>query len=241
MYRAGIFSLFEVFSLRHWEFILQEDLFWDAFSNTLFLAFTTALLSPVLFAVIAYVLVRTKIPGRALLDSMIWTAAVIPGMLAGLGLLWMFLGTSFLVPLYGTIWPLLIVIVLSGKTTGTQLSKSVFLQMGADMEEAARVSGAGFIRTFFMIWMPLLLPTLILLGTLNFIGAATTTSSIILLAARGTYTLSILALEYASPGVNLKEEAGIISLIIMAMTICGALIARLLTRRVGLQRSAIKI
>lgn len=241
MYRAGIFSLNIIFSLRHWEFILAEDLFWNAFKNTLLLATTTAVISPFLFAIFAYILVRTKLPGRGLMDAMIWTAAVVPGMLAGLGLLWMFLGTPFLVPLYGTLWPLLIVIVLAGKTTGTQLTKSVFLQMGADMEEAARVSGAGLIRTFYKIWIPLLLPTLILLATLNFIGAATTTSSIILLATRGTYTLSILALEYASPGVNLKEEAGIISLIIMAVTICGALAARLLSRRLGLQRSDIRI
>jgi len=241
MYRAGIFSLNIIFSLKHWAYILAEDLFWNAFKNTLLLATTTAIISPFLFALIAYVLVRTKLPGRALLDTMIWTAAVVPGMLAGLGLLWMFLGTPFLVPLYGTLWPLVIVIILAGKTTGTQLSKSVFLQIGADMEEAARVSGAGYVRTFFKIWVPLLTPTLILLGTLNFIGAATTTSSIILLATRGTYTLSILALEYASPGVNLKEEAGIISLIIMAMTICGALVARQLTRRFGLQRSSIRI
>ena len=239
MYRAGIFSMNVVFSMRHWDFILSERMFWGAAQNTLVLAATTALISPFLFAIIAYVLVRTKLPGRALLDAMIWTAAIVPGMLAGLGLLWMFLGTPFLVPLYGTLWPLFIVIVLAGKTTGTQLSKSVFLQMGADMEEAARVSGAGYVRTFFTIWVPLLLPTLILLGTLHFVAAATTTSSIILLATRGTYTLSILALEYASPGVNLKEEAGIISLIIMAVTVAGALLARFLTRRLGLQRSAI--
>jgi iron(III) transport system permease protein len=241
MYRSGIFTLNEVFSLRHWQFILNEELFWSAFRNTMLLASTTAIISPFLFALIAYVLVRTKLPGRALLDTMIWSAAVIPGMLAGLGLLWMFLGTPFLVPLYGTLWPLIIVVILAGKTTGTQLSKSVFMQMGADMEEAARISGAGFIRTFVKIWIPLLSPTLILLATLNFIGAATTTSSIILLATRGTYTLSILALEYASPGINLKEEAGIISLIIMGVTICGALVARLLTRRFGLQRSSIRI
>jgi iron(III) transport system permease protein len=152
MYRAGIFSLNVIFSMRHWSFILAEDLFWNAFKNTILLATTTAIISPILFAIIAYVLVRTKLPGRALLDTMIWTAAVVPGMLAGLGLLWMFLGTSFLVPLYGTLWPLIIVIVLAGKTTGTQLSKSVFLQIGADMEEAARVSGAGSVRNPQFHW-----------------------------------------------------------------------------------------
>ena len=241
MYRAGIFSLNEIFSLRHWQFVMNEPVFWGALKNTLMLSSITAVVSPFLFATIAYVLVRTKLPGRGLLDAMIWGAAIVPGMLAGLGLLWMFLGTPFLAPLYGTIWPLVIVMILHGKTTGTQLSKSVFLQMGADMEEAARVSGAGYLRTFFKIWVPLLMPTLILLGTLNFVSAATTTSSIILLATRGTYTLSLLALDYGSTGVNLKEEAGIISLIIMAITIVGALIARRLTRRIGLQRSAIKI
>ena len=146
MYRAGIFSLNIIFSLKHWHFIMAEDLFWNAFKNTLLLATTTATISPFLFATIAYVLVRTKLPGRALLDTMIWTAAVVPGMLAGLGLLWMFLGTSFLVPLYGTLWPLVIVIILAGKTTGTQLSKSVFLQIGADMEEAA---GCGLYQDVF--------------------------------------------------------------------------------------------
>lgn len=241
MYRAGIFSLNEIFSLRHWQFVMNEPVFWGALKNTLMLSTITAVVSPFLFATIAYVLVRTKLPGRGLLDAMIWGAAIVPGMLAGLGLLWMFLGTPFLAPLYGTIWPLIIVMILHGKTTGTQLSKSVFLQMGADMEEAARVSGAGYLRTFFKIWVPLLMPTLILLGTLNFVSAATTTSSIILLATRGTYTLSLLALDYGSTGVNLKEEAGIISLIIMTITIVGALIARRLTRRIGLQRSAIKI
>jgi iron(III) transport system permease protein len=241
MYRAGIFSLNTVFSLDHWNFILNESVFWSAFRNTLLLASITAVISPFLFAGIAYVLVRTKLPWRGILDGMIWTAAVIPGMLAGLGLMWMFLGTPFLAPLYGTIWPLIIVIVLQGKTTGTQLSKSVFLQVGHEMEEAARISGAGFVRTFVKIWIPLLAPTLILLGTLNFVSAATTTSSIILLASRGTYTLSLLALEYGSPGVNLKEEAGIISLIIMAITVAGAFLARKMTQRIGLQKSSIKI
>ena len=36
--------------------------------------------------------------------------------------------------------------------------KGVFVQVGADMEEAARVSGAGWMRTYFQIWLPLLMP-----------------------------------------------------------------------------------
>ena len=58
MYRAGIFSMHVVFSMRHWDYILSERMFWGAAQNTLLLATTTSIISPLLFAVIAYVLVR---------------------------------------------------------------------------------------------------------------------------------------------------------------------------------------
>ena len=103
------------------------------------------------------------------------------------------------------------------------------------MEEQARVSGAGWIGTYFRIWLPLLMPTLVLLATMNFVLAAGTTSSIILLASRETMTLSLLALEFNSPGVGLREEAGIVSLFIMALTVGIALVMRAFGLRMGVQ------
>ena len=47
----------------------------------------------------------------------------------------------------GTIWALILVVILQGKTTGVNILKGVFVQVGPDMEEAARASGAGRIRT----------------------------------------------------------------------------------------------
>ena len=79
--------------------------------------------------------------------------------------------------------------------------------------------------------------TLVLLGTLHFVIVASTTSSIILLANRGTLTLSILALEFASPTVAMREEAGIVTLFIVAMTLGMALIARMFAARMGIKRS----
>ena len=184
---------------------------------------------------LAYILVRTRWPGRLALDSMIWVTAAIPGMLSGLGLLMMFLGTPGLAVLYGTIWALVIVVILQGNTTGVQLSKGVFVQMGADLEEQARISGAGWLRTYFTVCIPLLMPTLVLLGTLNFIMAANTTSSIILLASRETLTLSILALEFGTGGVAQREQAGVVSLIIIFMSLGFGFIARTLGLRLGLR------
>ena len=95
------------------------------------------------------------------------------------------------------------------------------------MEEAARIAGAGWVYTYLRIWIPLIMPTLVLIGTLNFVIAAGTTSSIILLAQRGTTTLSILALEMMTraDGTDL-EGAGIVSLVIVGLTAGVAFIAR---------------
>jgi iron(III) transport system permease protein len=226
MTRSGYFQIKPIFSLEHWQFVFDESLFLTALKTTLTLATTTAIISPVLFAVLAYILVRTRWPGRRVLDTMIWGSAAVPGMLLGLGLLMLFIGTPGLTIIYGTIWAMLIVVILQGKVTGVNILKGSLVQVGKDMEEAARICGAGWIRTFFRIWIPLLMPTLILIGIFSFVIAASTTAGIILLASRGTITLSILVLQYASPINSHYEAASVVSIIIIMMTLGLALAAR---------------
>jgi iron(III) transport system permease protein len=231
MERIGYFVL--GFTLDHWRFVLNDPVFVKSLRTTLVLATSAALSSPLLFSVIAYLLVRTRLPGRGILDLMIWSAGAIPGILAGLGLLWVFIDTPGLNFLFGTIWALIIVVILQGKTTGVNIMKGVLVQVGADMEEAARVSGAGWIRTYFRIWLPLLMPTLILLAVMNFVTAAGATGSIILLASRDTMTLSLMALELSTPAVNNREAASIVSIFIILFTFGGALLVRYFGRRFG--------
>lgn len=236
MTRIGYFVL--GFTLKHWVQVLSDPVFVKALRTTLLLSTTAAIVSPLLFSVIAYVLVRTRLPGRAALDLMVWASGAIPGILLGLGLLWLFLGTPGLSFLFGTIWALLIVVILQGATTGVNVMKGVFVQVGADMEEAARVAGAGWVRTYFRIWIPLLMPTLILLAVMSFVMAAGATSSIVLLASRDTVTLSLMALELASSGVNDRESASIISLFIIAFTVGGALAVRAFGLRLGVRHDS---
>jgi iron(III) transport system permease protein len=235
MQRIGYFVL--GFTLDHWRLVLTDPVFIKALRTTMVLAGSAAILSPLLFSILAYILVRTRLPGRGVLDLMVWSSGAIPGILAGLGLLWVFIGTPLLNFLFGTIWALIIVVILQGKTTGVNIMKGVFVQVGADMEEAARVSGAGWMRTYFRIWLPLLMPTLILLAVMNFVGAAGATSSIILLASRDTITLSLMALELSTTAVSNREAASIISIFIIAFTVTGALLVRSLGRRFGIQHS----
>jgi iron(III) transport system permease protein len=233
MQRIGYFVL--GFTLDHWRLVLTDPVFVKALRTTLALALSAAILSPLLFSVIAYILVRTRLPGRGMLDLMIWSAGAIPGILAGLALLWVFILTPGLNFLFGTIWALLIVVLLQGKTTGVNIMKGVLVQVGADMEEAARVSGAGWLRTYLLIWLPILMPTLILLAVINFVSAAGATSSIILLASRDTMTLSLMALELSSASVSNREAASIISIFIIALTMTGALLVRYFGGRLGVR------
>jgi iron(III) transport system permease protein len=233
MSRIGYFML--GYTLDHWKLVLSDPVFLKSLRTTLVLGATAAVGSPLLFSIIAYILVRTRLPGRGTLDLMIWSSGAIPGILAGLGLLWVFLGTPVLNFLFGTVWALIIVVILQGKTTGVNLMKGVFVQVGADMEEAARVAGAGWIRTYFYIWIPLLMPSLILLAVMNFVSAAGATSSIILLASRDTMTLSLMALELSSVAISNREAASIISIFIIAITVTGALIVRAYGLRLGVR------
>ncbi len=233
MARIGYFVL--GFTLDNWRLVLTDPVFLKSLGTTLILGITAAIMSPLLFSVVAYVIVRTRLPARNALDLMVWCSGAVPGILAGLGLLWLFIDTPLLSFLFGTLWALLIVVILQGSTTGINIMKGVFVQVGADIEEAARVSGAGWIRTYFKIWLPLLMPNLMLLAVTSFVHAASATSSIILLASRETMTLSLMALELSSISVNNREAASIISLFIVALTVTGAIIVRYFGLRVGVR------
>ena len=113
----------------------------------------------------------------------------------------------------------------------------MFVQLGNDLEEASRVAGAGWLRTYFTVVLPVLMPTMVLIGVLNFVGAAGATSNIILLASRQTITLSLLTLEYAAPEIGRREAAGIVTLVIMAMTLGVAMVGRLFALRMGVRHN----
>ena len=226
MTRVGYFNINRVFGLQHWQFVFSDPTFYVGLKTTLILAITAGIGSPLLFAFLAYILVRTRWRFRIALDSIIWISGGIPGVLTGLGLLLMFLWTPGLSWLYGTIWALIIVVLIQGNTTGINLIKANIVQVGADMEDAARVAGAGWFKTFVRIWLPVMAPLLVLIGLLNFNIAANTTASIILLASRQTTTLSLIILEWLLPDQGLREKAAVVQIILGAITFSTALGAR---------------
>jgi iron(III) transport system permease protein len=233
MTRFGFFNLPKTWTLEYWKMALTDPRILQALHNTLIVAVSAGLVGAVLFSLIGYVLVRTKLPGRTVLDSICWLPSSIPGVLAGLGLLWMFLGTPVFRPFYGTLFLLVIAQMLGGITLSTQILKANFVQLGKELEESSRMSGAGFWRTYLRIVFPLMAQTMVMVAVIKFMFAAQHNSAIILLATSETRTLSLLALDQVAAGY--REVASITIIMVTSLTLGLAVVARSFGLKIGIR------
>ena len=232
MVHFGNFSLPKTWTLEYWQRGLSNPDLLRSLWNTLIIASTAALVGPLLFSMFAYAIVRSKLPGRGLLDTLCWIPSAIPGVLAGLGILWLVLGTPIFGPLYGTLFLMTLVSLLGGMTLSTQILKANFIQLGKDMEEAARTCGAGFWRTYLRVVLPIMAQTMILIALIKFMYAAEHTSSTILLASSQTMTLALLTLEQVAYGYY--EQASVTIIMILTLTVGLGLVGRIFGLKVGI-------
>jgi iron(III) transport system permease protein len=123
--------------------------------------------------------------------------------------------------------------VIAGMTLGTQILKATIVQLGAALEEAARTSGASWWYGFRHVVVPILMPTLVLVGVVNFIAASRDIASVALLATNKTKTLSLLQLDYLIDGRS--EAAAVVSVVVIALTTGVAFLARLSGIRLGMR------
>jgi iron(III) transport system permease protein len=233
MTRFGFFNLPKTWTLEYWRMALTDPRILHGLENTLIVAVSAGVVGSIFFSLIGYILVRTKLPGRGILDTICWLPSAIPGVLAGLGLLWMFLGTPVFRPFYGTIVLLVVAQVLGGITLATQILKANFIQLGKELEESSRMSGAGFWRTYLRIVFPLMAQTMVMVAVIKFMFAAQHNSAIILLATSETRTLSLLALDQVAAGY--REVASITIIMITVLTLGVAIVARSFGLKVGIR------
>ena len=234
MARFGYFNVPKPWTVVHWSRVIEDSVFLQSLKNTLVLAGATALASVVLFTLIAYIIIRTRFVGRAALDMVSWLPSTLPGIILGLGLLSVFLGTPFLRPLYGSMFLLVTATVISSMTLGVQVIKSALTQLAVELEEAAKVAGGSGWNSFYDIVLPIIAPNLLLVGTLSFIAAARSVSTVALIATSHTRPLSLLQLDFLVE--SRYESAAVIGIIVVAMTTGVALASRLLGLRTGMER-----
>lgn len=231
MRRYGFFSISSPFTLVHWQDVLSDPIFFLALKNSLLIATITAGVGVALYSVVAYVLVSRRAVMAPVLEALCWLPHILPGILLGLGILWLFLATPLRFLFYGTAWGIALALMVSDSPVTTQAFRAGYLQLGADLEEAARVAGASWGYTYRTILLPLLAPIAGAIGLMNFGGALTSISTPVLLYSHQSRPLAILMLEYSVTGE--LERGAVLGLLITAI-IC---VMMLLGRRLGLQLS----
>jgi iron(III) transport system permease protein len=228
----GYFNITNPWTMKNWASVLSNGNFMGALVNTLIIAGGTSILGMLSFTLIAYIVVRTKFFARSTLDFFVWVPSTIPGIIMGLGFLWLFLGTPILRPLYGTTWILIIVTALGSITLGTQIVKGTLVQIGSELEEASWASGASWRYTLRRVVLPLIAPAIAVIGVVSFSAAARTTGTIALLATPTNQPLSMLQLNLMAD--NNYGAASVVGVFLLLLTVGVALIARFFGLRVGL-------
>jgi iron(III) transport system permease protein len=219
-------AFWENLTLRHYRFILFEyDVTRRAIVNSLGLAAGAATLTVLLGSVIAWSDLRTRLAGRKLLDYVSLVPLGLPGIVMAVALIQFWLRVP--VPIYGTL--LIILLAYTGRYVplAVRAASAAFRQVDPSLEETARVTGAGWLRTFGSVTLPLARPGLFAGWLLVFVPALQELSASVLLFSSGSITLAVAVYNLYETGF-LEPVA---ALAIVTMVIIGATIG--LATRLG--------
>jgi iron(III) transport system permease protein len=191
-----------------------------AFTNSLLLSVATATGVMLLMSVVAWLVVRGRLPGRWLLDGMASMPLAIPGLVLGVALLSVYVRSPL--PVYGTLWLLLIAYFTRFMPYGMRYASSAMQQLGTELEEAARTSGARWTQTFRRVTLPLLLPGLVAGWLFVVIVTMRELSAAILLYPTGEAVLPVRIFELYDDG-KLTELAALGVVMTVVLTLLAAL------------------
>ena len=230
----GNFDTDKVWTAHHWTAVFADPVFLRSLKNTLLLGLAAGIGGTLLYALISYVIVRTRLPGRGAIDILSWLPWALPGVLISLALLWAVLGSGEYVKLiYGTVSVLVLAIIIKEMPLGTQIIKAGVLQISNELEEASSAAGATWLAGFRRILLPLLKPTTLAVGIIVFISAARDIPTVIFLATNQSRTLSLLMLDYIADAN--KEKAAVLGVFLVFLIFALLLIGRLL----GFRRASV--
>ena len=232
-YSAPSWAALSRLSLDSYRTILDYPQFWSTVRNSLFLSFTTATTVMLIGAIVSWVIVRTKIPGRWVLDNLASMPLVFPGLVLGLSIMICYLYID--IGVYGTIWILLIAYVTRFMPYGSRYVSTSMLQIHKELEESAAMSGASWAMTFRRVVLPLLKPGLLAGWIYVLIVSIRELSSSILLYSPGTEVVSVMIWELWQNGQYVELSALGVMLIILLF--CLVMIAQLVGKRFGISES----
>jgi len=220
-------------TLDPYRFILNHPTFLRAIWNSLLLCLGSATIIMLVTSVICWMVVKTKIPGRWLLDNLASLPIVFPGLVLGLSIMVFYLNVN--VGIYGTIWILLLAYVTRFMPYGIRYNTASMVQIHKELEESAAMSGASWASTFVRVVLPLLKPGLLAGWIYIAIVSLRELSSSILLYSPGTEVVSIMIWELWENGQYVELSALGVMLIVLLFAM--VMLAQLVGSRFGVREA----
>ena len=210
---------FRELTLKNYSFILEDDLTRAAIVNSLKLALVSATVVVAITSVVAWITIRTRTPGRGLLDFLAFVPIAIPGIVLGVSLVWLY--STIQIGIYGTIWILIIAYVTRYLPYGIRSMSGGLAQIHKELEEASTAAGARWWPTFRRVTVPLLRPTLLAAWIYVFIVSLRELSAGILLYSTQSVVLAIRIFDMRETG----QYTAIAALSVMMIVVLVALVA----------------
>ncbi|MBV8823940.1 MAG: iron ABC transporter permease [Bradyrhizobiaceae bacterium] len=195
--------------------------------NSALLSLGSATFVMLVTSVICWIVVRTRMPGRLLLDSLTSLPLAIPGLVLGLAVMVCYLKLD--VGVYDTLWIMFIAYVTRFMPYGLRPTTTSMLQIHKELEESAAMSGASWATTFRRIVLPLIKPGLIAGWIYVVIVAVRELSSSILLYSPGTEVISITIWELWQNGQYVELSAA--GVMLMSVLFCLVMLAQVAGRK----------
>ena len=208
-------------TLDAYRFILSYPGLGRTVLNSVFLSFSAATIVMLVTAVICWIVVKTKIRGRWLLDNVASLPIVFPGLVLGLAIMIFYLNVD--IGVYGTIWIMLLAYITRFMPYGLRYSTTSMLQIHRELEESAAMSGASWSTTFRRVILPLLKPGLLAGWIYVMIVSIRELSTSILLYSPDTQVVSIVIWELWENGQYVELSAlGVLFIIALFMLVLAA-------------------
>lgn len=199
--------------------------------NSLMLSFGSATIVMLVTSVICWIVVKTKIRGRWILDNIASLPIVFPGLVLGLAIMVFYLNVD--IGVYGTIWIMYIAYITRFMPYGLRYNTTSMLQIHKELEESAAMSGASWGTTFRRIILPLLKPGLLAGWIYVMIVSIRELSTSILLYSPDTQVISIVIWELWENGQYVELSAlGVLFILALFVLV---MVAQLIGRQYGVK------
>jgi iron(III) transport system permease protein len=230
-YRRPAIEAVAAATAKNYATILSYPNFADAIRNTVVLGIGTATVVMTLMALTAWLSLRGQSWLRGVLDPLASLPLVFPGIVLGLATLRLYLVLP--IPVYATLWILLIAYATRYMPYGMRYCHAGLVQIHRELEEAAYVSGASWWTTFRRVLLPLLSPTFWAGWIFVFLLSAKELSMSVLLAGPQSQVVSVMMFDLWNNGQIVEVAAfGVVWSALLALTAGGFFV---LARRYGLR------